>query len=43
MSVSILIIKADFQKVGTTRWGAASKTADDIPNLVEACQALGAR
>jgi hypothetical protein len=26
---------------GTIRWGAASKTADDIPDLVEACRSLG--
>ncbi|CZR62894.1 uncharacterized protein PAC_12791 [Phialocephala subalpina] len=29
-------------EVGTIRYGGASKTADDIPDLVEACKALGA-
>ncbi|KUJ09282.1 uncharacterized protein LY89DRAFT_701359 [Mollisia scopiformis] len=29
-------------EVGTIRYGSASKTADDIPDLVEACKALGA-
>ncbi|TVY25713.1 hypothetical protein LHYA1_G006548 [Lachnellula hyalina] len=29
-------------EVGIVRWGAASKTADDMPNLVEACETLGA-
>ncbi|KAE8454519.1 hypothetical protein EG329_000142 [Mollisiaceae sp. DMI_Dod_QoI] len=29
-------------EVGNIRYGGASKTADDIPDLVEACKALGA-
>lgn len=29
-------------EVGTIRYGGASKTADDIPDLAEACKALGA-
>jgi hypothetical protein len=28
-------------ETGTIRWGAASKTADDIPDLVAACKSLG--
>jgi len=28
-------------EIGTIRWGRASNTADDIPNLVEGCQSLG--
>jgi hypothetical protein len=27
--------------VGSIRWGNSSKTADDIPDLVDACRALG--
>jgi hypothetical protein len=29
-------------ELGVVRWGAPSKTADDMPNLVEACNTLGA-
>ncbi|KAH6674876.1 hypothetical protein B0J14DRAFT_479572 [Halenospora varia] len=29
-------------ELGTVRWGAANKTADDLPDLVEACKSLGA-
>lgn len=29
-------------ETGVIRWGAVSKTADDIPDLVEACKSLGA-
>jgi hypothetical protein len=29
-------------ETGLIRWGAVSKTADDIPDLVEACHILGA-
>ena len=28
-------------EMGTVRWGAASKTADQIPDLVEACKSIG--
>lgn len=28
--------------MGTVRWGAPSKTADEIPDLEEACKAVGA-
>ena len=31
-----------FSRLGLVRWGAANKTADDLPNLTEACKALGA-
>ena len=29
-------------ETGLIRWGAVSKTADDIPDLVEGCRSLGA-
>jgi hypothetical protein len=29
-------------ETGLIRWGAVSKTADDIPDLVEGCKSLGA-
>ncbi|EPE26905.1 Thioredoxin-like protein [Glarea lozoyensis ATCC 20868] len=29
-------------ELGLVRWGAANNTADDLPNLIEACRALGA-
>lgn len=28
--------------MGTVRWGGASKSADEVPDLIEACRALGA-
>ncbi|KAG4429271.1 hypothetical protein IFR05_015246 [Cadophora sp. M221] len=28
-------------EMGSVRWGAASRTADEVPDLVEACQVLG--
>jgi len=41
-TILLRTFETDIFPVGTIRYGGASKTADDIPDLVEACKALGA-